>query len=204
MSPFIVYDMEHGLEYFGVLTGLTYLVLEIMQHRAMWVVGFITSLVYVFVFFFSKFYADMSLNVYYVAISVYGFWQWRREGKMREGGEAAGLMYRHLTGRCGIGVLVVATVLYGGMYGVLSRFTDSPVPAGDAFTTALSVAATWMLAKRILEHWWFWVVINLVSAGLYYYRGLYPTCFLFVCYGVLAVVGWMNWKKKGVLYDRQI
>lgn len=88
----------------------------------------------------------------------------------------------------------------GGMFWVLSRFTDSPVPAGDAFTTALGVTATWMLAKRILEHWWVWVAVNLVSAVLYYYRGLYPTCFLFVCYGVLAVAGWINWKKKGVLY----
>lgn len=192
-------DMEHWLEYFGVLTGLTYLVLEIGQHRAMWVVGFVTSLVYVFVFFFSKFYADMGLNVYYVGISVYGFWQWRRGGAA-ESGEVGEVVYRHLTWRAGIGLAWLTVGLYGGLFWVLSRFTDSPVPAGDAFTTALSVTATWMLAKRILEHWWLWVVINLVSAGLYYYRGLYPTCFLFVCYGVLAIVGWINWKKKGVLY----
>ncbi len=192
-------DMEHWLEYFGVLTGLTYLVLEIRQHRAMWVVGFVTSLVYVFVFFFSKFYADMGLNVYYVGISVYGFWQWRREGAAGSG-EVGEVVYRHLTWRAGIGLAWLTVGLYGGLFWVLSRFTDSPVPAGDAFTTALSVTATWMLAKRILEHWWLWVVINLVSAGLYYYRGLYPTCFLFVCYGVLAIVGWINWKKKGVLY----
>lgn len=195
------YWFEHWLEYFGVLTGLTYLTLEIMQHRAMWVVGFVTSLVYVFVFFFSKFYADMSLNIYYVGISIYGFWQWRQESGA-EKDKPEELMYRHLTWRCLVVVAVVTVVLYGGMYGVLSHFTDSPVPAGDAFTTALSVTATWMLAKRILEHWWFWVVINLVSALLYYYRGLYPTCFLFVCYGVLAVAGWIHWKKKGVLYDR--
>ena len=56
--------MEQGLEYFGVLTGLLYLGLEIVQHRAMWIVGFVTSFVYIFVFFFSKFYADMSLNIY--------------------------------------------------------------------------------------------------------------------------------------------
>lgn len=191
--------MEHWLEYFGVLTGLTYLVLEIRQHRAMWVVGFVTSLVYVFVFFFSKFYADMGLNVYYVGISVYGFWQWRREGAAGSG-EVAEVVYRHLTWQTGIGLAWLTAGLYGGLFWVLSHFTDSPVPAGDAFTTSLSVTATWMLARRILEHWWLWVVINLVSAGLYYYRGLYPTCFLFVCYGVLAIVGWINWKKKGVLY----
>ena len=76
--------MEQLLEYFGVLTGLLYLFLEIRQHRAMWVVGFLTSLVYVFVFFFSKIYADMGLNIYYVAISIYGFWQWTRSKGRQE------------------------------------------------------------------------------------------------------------------------
>lgn len=91
------------LEYFGVLTGLLYLFLEIRQHRAMWVVGFLTSLVYVFVFFFSKIYADMGLNIYYVAISIYGFWQWtrRREVETAQNGEAApsqeAILYRNMT-----------------------------------------------------------------------------------------------------------
>ena len=72
---------------------------------------------------------------------------------------------------------------------------------GDAFTTALSVTATWMLARRILEQWWIWLVINFVSAWLYYTRGLYPTCFLFICYGALSILGWLNWKKKGIVYE---
>ena len=92
------------LEYFGVLTGLLYLFLEIRQHRGQCgVVGFLTSLVYVFVFFFSKIYADMGLNIYYVAISIYGFWQWtrRREVETAQNGEAApsqeAILYRNMT-----------------------------------------------------------------------------------------------------------
>ena len=103
-----------------------------------------------------------------------------------------------------MGITVVTVFLYGTLYFILSDYTDSPVSAGDAFTTALSITATWMLARRILEHWWFWVVIDGVSALLYYQRALYPTCFLFVCYGVLAIVGWINWKKKGKWYDQKI
>ena len=76
--------MEQLLEYFGVLTGLLYLFLEIKQHRAMWIVGFLTSLAYVFVFFLSIIYADMGLNLYYVAISVYGFWLWTQGKKRKE------------------------------------------------------------------------------------------------------------------------
>lgn len=195
--------MEHFLEYFGVLTGLMYLILEIIQHRAMWVVGFVTSFVYIFVFFFSKFYADMSLNVYYVCISIYGFLQWRR-GTVPVDESPAEIIYHHLKWRLAVAIAAITVLLYGLLYFILSRYTDSPIPAGDAFTTALSIVATWMLARRILEHWWLWVVVNFVSMVLYYQRELYPTCFLFVCYGILAIVGWINWKKKGIVYDKNL
>lgn len=193
--------MKLFLEYFGVLTGLLYLILEIRQHRAMWVVGFLTSLVYIFVFFFSRFYADMGLNIYYVAVSVYGFYQWGIR-QVEKTDASVQIQYSRLKWLLSLKITGVTILLYGMLYYILSRYTDSPVPAGDAFTTALSITATWLLAKRILEHWAMWVVIDIVSAWLYYQRELYPTCFLFICYAVLAVVGWINWKKKGVLYDR--
>lgn len=195
--------MEQALEYFGVLTGLIYLGLEIIQRRAMWIVGFLTSFIYIFVFFFSKFYADMSLNIYYVCISIYGFWQWRKSDAIGKT-EKTEIRYCHLNMKLTLGICLVTALLYGVMYFILSRYTDSPVPAGDAFTTALSITATWMLARRILEHWWFWVVINGVSAILYYRRELYPTCFLFICYGVLAIIGWITWKRKGILHDQKL
>lgn len=203
--------MEKMLEYFGVLTGLLYLFLEIKQHRAMWIVGFITSLVYVFVFFSSKIYADMGLNLYYVGISIYGFWQWtrtRRKGKREEAfapeitPEAATppapILYRTLTVPLATGIGIALIAIFYGLYFILSRYTDSPIPVGDAFTTAVGIVATWMLARRIIEHWIFWIVVNFISAYLYYVRGLYPTLFLYLCYAVLAAVGLYNWKKKGI------
>lgn len=198
------------MEYFGVVTGLLYLFLEIKQHRAMWVVGFLTSFVYVFVFFFSKIYADMGLNLYYVLISLYGFWQWSRQRKTTPPSSQPGkiaaetpappapLLYRQITWRLAAGIGCVLVALYGTLYFILTRYTDSPIPAGDAFTTAVGIVATWMLARRIIEHWIFWIVVNFVSAYLYYQRGLYPTLFLYLCYAVLAAVGLYNWKKKGI------
>ena len=192
------------LEYFGVLTGLLYLFLEIRQQRAMWVVGFLTSLIYVFVFFFSKIYADMGLNIYYVVISIYGFWQWTRRHKVETSGteEAAPsqrtLVYRSMTPRPFAGVSSAILALFMLLYHVLHYFTDSPIPAGDAFTTAVGIGATWMLARRIIEHWIFWIIINSISIYLYYLRGLYPTMFLYICYTILAAVGLYTWKKKGI------
>ena len=192
------------LEYFGVLTGLLYLLLEIRQHRAMWVVGFLTSLVYVFVFFFSKIYADMGLNIYYVAISIYGFWQWTRkkainEEKTNQNAPAnEAILYRNMTFPLLTGIILAILAIYALLYYILHNFTDSPIPAGDAFTTAVGIVATWMLARRIIEHWIFWIIVNCVSVYLYYLRGLYPTMFLYICYAILAAVGLYTWKKKGI------
>ena len=192
--------MEQVLEYFGVVTGLLYLLLEIRQHKAMWVVGFLTSLVYVFVFFFSKIYADMGLNIYYVAISIYGFWKWTQTDKTADKEKPASetILYRPITWPLFGGIALAILSIYGLLYYVLHNFTDSPIPMGDAFTTSVGIVATWMLARRIIEHWIFWVIVNFVSVYLYYLRGLYPTMFLYICYAILAITGYYTWKKKGI------
>ncbi|MGM9758664.1 MAG: nicotinamide riboside transporter PnuC [Parabacteroides sp.] len=200
-------NYELALEYFGVVTGLLYLLLEVKQHRAMWVVGFLTSLVYVFVFFSAKIYADMTLNLYYVGISIYGFWQWSRQWKRGEtpvdnpAESSSVILYKHLTLKLFTGIMGMLITIYAAIYYLLAHYTDSPIPAGDAFTTAVGIVATWMLARRIIEHWIFWVIVNFVSVYLYYLRGLYPTLFLYTCYGVLAGVGYFIWKKKGTVAD---
>ncbi|MDH6303513.1 nicotinamide mononucleotide transporter [Parabacteroides sp. PF5-5] len=196
------------LEYFGVITGLIYMILEVKQHPVMWVVGFVTSLVYVFVFFFAKIYADMGLQVYYVLISVYGFWLWMAPPNPLKGGQTEetsspppsggrGVIYRHAGLPLLLGLLALTGGAFGAIYYVLSHFTDSPVPLGDAFTTAVGIVATWMLARRIIEHWYFWIVANAVSIYIYYLRDLYPTMFLYLCYALLSLLGLYTWIKKG-------
>jgi nicotinamide mononucleotide transporter len=82
------------------------------------------------------------------------------------------------------------------MWLALSRLTDSPVPGCDAFLTSLSIIATWMLARKIYEHWLLWIVVNTVSVILYYTRGLYPTVVLYSVYGIMSFVGLKAWKKS--------
>lgn len=189
------------LEWFGVITGLLYLFLEIKQHKWMWIVGFLTSLIYVFVFFSAKIYADMGLNIYYVFISIYGFIEWGRKGRAlprEERKEKEVIVYRHATPGVLAGVIPAILVLWGILWYILSHFTDSPIPAGDALSTSIGIVATWMLANYILEHWIFWIGVNFFSVYLYFLRGLYPTMFLYLCYAVLAIVGLYTWKRKGL------
>ena len=96
--------------------------------------------------------------------------------------------------------LLASAVFFGIIYFILVNFTDSQVPLGDAFTTALSITATWLLARKILENWLYWIVVDLVSTILYVYKSLYPSAILFSVLTILAVVGYFKW-RKALVYE---
>jgi len=183
---------DNYIEVFGAITGIIYVILEIRQNIWLWPLGLVTSIIYVFVFFTSKFYADMGLQAYYVLISIYGWYWWLRGGKKHK---ANSLPVTRVSFRLATVLLFVFIILFMGIWLLLSKYTDSPVPLGDAFTTALSIIATWMLARKIIEHWVLWVIADLVSMGLYIYKGLYPTVVLFAVYTTMAVIGYREWNK---------
>jgi len=105
------------------------------------------------------------------------------------------LQVTRLTLKTGILLFIVFVLLYCAMWLILTRLTDSPVPVRDAFITSLSIIATWMLARKIYEHWYLWIVVNFVSAVLFLTRGLYPTVILYLVYGVMSFGGLISWKK---------
>jgi nicotinamide mononucleotide transporter len=219
---------DHYIEVFGAVTGIIYVFLEIRQTIWLWPIGIITSAVYIWVFFSSKFYADMSLQVYYLVISILGWYWWlkgtgqkaqgkgqnseevkRREGERKkrredddilagtsdEAGKNKALQVTRLKFRLGLILTVAFVFLYGVMWFVLTNFTDSPVPAWDSFITSLSIIATWMLARKIFEHWYLWIIVNFVSSFLFIVKGLYPTVILYVIYGIMSFAGLAAWKK---------
>lgn len=181
----------HLVEIAGVLFSLLYLWLSIKRNILLWPVGMISALLYIIVFYHTAFYADMSLNIYYFFISIYGWINWT--GKSEDPKQQ--LKVTRASGKLLMLILSVAAGLFflGGQ--ILDRYTDSPLPYWDAFTTALSIVATWMLTRKIIEHWLLWIVIDTVSFGLYIYRELYPTALLFVVYTIMAIIGYIEWKK---------
>jgi nicotinamide mononucleotide transporter len=192
------------IEIFGAITGIIYVFLEIRQTIWLWPVGIITAAVYIWVFFTSKFYADMSLQGYYLVISCLGWYWWARRINGRQGdGENKTLQVTRLELRTGVVLGIVFVLLYAILWFLLSRFTDSPVPEWDSFLTSLSIVATWMLARKIYEHWLLWIVVNSVSAVLFLTKGLYPTVILYVVYGIMSFAGLAAWKKT-IRYDLSI
>lgn len=209
------------IELFGAVTGILYVILEIRQNIWLWPVGIITSAVYIWVFFTGKLYADMSLQGYYLVISVLGWYWWikgsglRAKGSgqesplkslSRESGRGEGGVLNHsekeklfvtrLNLKTGIILSIILVFLYAPIWLILDKLTDSPVPAWDSFITSLSIIATWMLARKIYEHWFLWIVVNISAALLFYTRELYPTVILYMVYCVMSFVGLIEWKKS--------
>jgi nicotinamide mononucleotide transporter len=201
------------IELFGAVTGIIYVIFEIRQIIWLWPLGILTSGIYIWVFFSTKFYADMSLQVYYLVISVLGWYWWLKGtahsakgielggegGESRNGGKGeggkGGLTVNRLKRRTGFILLVCFGILYLALWYVLSHFTDSPVPKWDSFLTSLSIIATWMLARKIVEHWYLWIVVNSVSSFVFYIKGLYPTVGLYIIYLIMSFVGLKEWMK---------
>ncbi|HEY3372666.1 MAG TPA: nicotinamide riboside transporter PnuC [Prolixibacteraceae bacterium] len=183
------------IELLGAILGFAYIFFSIRQNILTWPVGLLTSVLYIWVFFDSKLYADMGLQMYYVVVSIYGWYEWvKGKSPVLETKEI--LKVNRLSRRLGFVLAVASLLIFMLMWYVLKNYTDSPVPFGDSLATSLSIVATWMLARKILEHWLVWIFVDAFSIGLFWYKGLHPTVILFVVYTFMAVVGFIEWKKE--------
>lgn len=192
-DQFYLWLSSNWVEITGSILGILYVFFSIKQNIATWLLGLLTSLLYCYVFFVSKFYADMALQVYYVWVSIYGWALWAK-GKQTQNGKQS-LPVKHIKKNQLYKYTYISLVLWVVIYFVLKNFTDSPVPFGDSFTTALSIVATYMLARKIIEHWLIWIVVDFVSLLLYIWKGLYPTSVMFIIYTAAAIWGYFEWKK---------
>jgi nicotinamide mononucleotide transporter len=183
---------DRAIEIVAVAFSIAYLYFSIRQKILLWPMGMVSAMLYMVVFYQSKFYADMGLNGYYLVVSVYGWIHWSRKGDRTGSVPGISRINRKM-----LLILSLVTLMAFWVIGwMLDHYTDSPVPYWDALTTAASFTATWMLARKILEHWIVWIVVDAISMGLYLYRGLYPTLVLFAVYTAMAVIGYIEWRKS--------
>jgi nicotinamide mononucleotide transporter len=193
MNNIINWLSENYIELSGTIISFIYLYFSIKQNILLWLTGLISALLYAYVFFHAKFYADMSLQVYYIVISIYGWIYWAN--KLKENKEHEFPIQKYSTKQWLIFILLTSIGTYLTGY-FLDNYTDSPVPYWDAFTTISSFIATWMLAKKYIENWLIWIVVDFVSMILYFWKGLYTTVILFAVYTIMGFVGYLEWKKS--------
>ena len=178
-----------GWESVAVVFALLYLVLAVRRSIWCWYAALLSTLVYLVIFYNKLLYMESALQVFYIAMAVYGWWQWR-------GGETGNddLPISRLTWSQHF--KLIATILVGtAAFGFIMSKTAAALPWLDSFTTVSAVIATWMVARKILENWYYWFVIDSVSIYLYMSRDLFLTVLLFGIYLILIVVGIVVWGR---------
>ena len=181
-----------SLELIGTIVGLVYLWLEYKASVYLWITGIIMPAIYIFVYYEAGLYADFGINIYYLIAAIYGWVSWTFYKSKGESSERP-ITY---TPRIYIfPLLLTFFVSFIGIAWILMEFTNSDVPWLDSFTTAWSIVGMWMLAKKYIEQWLTWIIVDIVSIGLYIYKDLYFTAALYALYTVIAVLGYFNWKK---------
>ena len=181
-----------ALEIIGTIVGLIYLWLEYRASIYLWAASIVMPAIYIFVYYDAGLYADFGINIYYLGAALYGWAMWKYGGKTDTQAE---LPITHIPVRSLLRALPVFAISFVAIAWLLLHHTDSNVPWCDAFTTALSIIGMWMLARKYVEQWWVWMVVDVVCVGLYVYKELYFTAALYALYTIVAVFGWMNWKK---------
>ncbi len=188
--------LEHGLEIFGFIVGLIYLYLEWKASIYLWIASIIMPAISLCLYFNKGLYADCAMNVYYVVIAIYGWivWKYGNRSKLEHDKQAkAELPIVHTPKALILPLVGVSLLLWIGIWWLLVTFTNSTVPVPDAFTTALSIVAYWMLARKQAEQWLVWLVVDLVCCCLYAYKGIPFYAVLYFFYTVIAWFGYRKW-----------
>ncbi len=179
-----------GLEIAGVIVGLIYLWLEYRASVWLWAASIVMPAIYIFIYAESGFYADMGINIYYLVASIYGWVAW-----LRRGDDGQPLKITHTPRKMILPLIAVGAIAMVVITYILLNYTDSTVPYGDSFTTALSIVALYMLARKQAEQWLVWLVVDAVSCALYISKGIHLTAALYGLYTILAWVGYRRWLK---------
>lgn len=180
------------LEAAGVLFSVLYLVLAIRESLWCWPAAFISSVLTIVVMFGAQLYSESALNVFYAAMAVYGWYQWRYGGRTSSAAELSIGVWPARAHALAIGGSVMLSLSIGWL---MSRNTEAAFPYLDAFVTVSSVVTTYMVARKILENWLYWIVVDSLALYLYWQRGLYLYVGLFALYLVLVVLGFIRWHR---------
>ena len=181
-----------GLEWIAVTTGLLSVWFSMKENILVYPFGIVSVLIYVYLAFNYRLYADMGVNSYYFVMSVYGWYHWKdTKDSSRDqipittsSGKEWGIS---------VGILISSFLI---LVFVLMNFTDSNVPIWDATTTCFAITGMWLMAQKKLEHWLAWIITDLISIPLYFYKELILTSVQFLIFTILAIAGFIAWKNS--------
>lgn len=178
------------IELIAVSFSVLYVLLASFGKVWCWPAAFISTSLFTYIMFEAKLYLETILYIYYVAMAFYGWYEWVYGGQKQHGVAISSYTPRRIVSLVLLGTMI--TLLTGFLF---ERFTDNSMPYLDAFTTIFALITTWMVARKILENWLFWIVIDASSVFLFLNRELYFTTGLYIFYTFIAVFGYFQWRK---------
>ena len=187
-------DFLLTLDITATIVGLVYIWLEYKASIFLWIAGIIMPAIDIFLYYEAGLYADFGMAVYYTLAALYGYavWKW---GKKKGAAADEELPITRFPRRKVLPVVLLFAVAWAAIYEILIHFTNSDVPITDSFANALSFVGLWALARKYLEQWLVWIVVDVVLSALYIYKGIPFKASLYALYVVIAVAGYFKWKK---------
>lgn len=179
------------LEAVAVLFAVLYLVLAIRENILCWLCAGISTAIYIYLFLNARLYMESALNVFYFAMAIYGWRVWY-QGRSDERAMPVGVWVTSIHAKA-IAAIMALSLVSGYL---LSRYTDAAFPYVDSLTTWGAMWATFLVARKVLENWWYWLVIDIASILIYWSRDLQLTSLLFVAYVIMIPFGLIRWKRS--------
>jgi nicotinamide mononucleotide transporter len=180
-----------ALELLAAVTGALSVWLSVRQNIWSWPTAIVNVVLYTVVFWDAKLYADMGLQVIYAILSLYGWYQWLYGGEGR-----TELRVTRTPPRLAA-VLTLIAAAGSALLGTLLRHaTDAALPFMDSFLSSTSLVAQWMMTKKLLENWLVWIAVDVLYVGMFLFKGLYLTAGLYAVFLVLAVRGYLDWRRS--------
>ena len=176
------------IESVAVFFSILYVVLAVKENIWCWVAAGISVILYIYICFSAQLYPETGLQFFYLFMALYGYYNWNKKEQSLQISEWS--ISKHLF------VLVIGAILTFLMGFYFATYTNAKMPIVDSFTTIFSIFATYMVVKKILGNWLYWIVIDTVSVYLYFSRDLHLTSLLFIVYTIIAIFGYFSWIKK--------
>jgi nicotinamide mononucleotide transporter len=178
-------------EMLAFVLSLAMVACNVRVNATAWPLAIAASLLYFLLFWNSRLYGEAGLQVFFALLAGWGWWQWLR-GQASDG---SALRVRRMAGRGRLALIAAVIAAWPLLGAFLRHFTDTDVPWWDAWPTVGSVAGQWLLGRKYVENWPVWVVVNLVSMGLFAWKGLWLTMLLYALFALMALWGWRAWHR---------
>ena len=193
-------EFVNTLDITATIVGLVYIWLEYKASIYLWIVGIIMPLIDIFLYYEAGLYADFGMAIYYALAATYGYVV-SKFGKRNNQGTKEELPITHFKQSQILPAILAFLVIWLIIYEILVLFTNSDVPITDSFANALSFVGLWALARKYLEQWIIWIIVDIVLSALYIYKGIPFKAGLYALYVIIAIAGYHKWKK--MIYEKQ-